>query len=325
MSYQHNQQIQLSHKSSRQSLNRQKGVVIVVALFIVAIVATMAYVMMARLARDTRRTELITHDVQAALYAEGSVLWAKDLLHNDWIKQKKDKRVDELPIKSPANDMNGYVISSVITDAEGRFNINNVSKPEWQTDFIRLIRFVYPKVSQEEAAAVAQATLDWVTPGSADNEFGRYYAELPMPYRAAHRLMVDPGELLLVKGVTPELYAALKPYITALPTVTPINVQSADVPVLALLSPSMTLETARAIRDLMLKSPPPTIQAFLALDIIKNHQIQADRATLTSQYFLVETEVGIGHQRILLYTLLQRHAVSGKADVQVVWQNRGAG
>ena len=67
---------------------------IVVALFLVALVAAMSYTMMARLARDTRRSELIMHDVQAELYAEGSVLWAKDSLRENWIRQKKDKRVD---------------------------------------------------------------------------------------------------------------------------------------------------------------------------------------------------------------------------------------
>jgi general secretion pathway protein K len=254
-------------------------VVIVVALFIVALVATMSYVMMERLARDTRRTELILRNNQAELYAGGSVIWAKDYLRNDWIKQKKDKRVDELPIKSPVNEVNGYSISSTITDAQGRFNINNVAKPEWQASFIRLINLVDPNVSQGDASAIALATVDWVTPGARDNEFTRYYAELPVPYRPAHALMVDPGELRLVKGITPKLFAALKPYITALPE---------------------------------------------ALDVIKNHHIQESQATLTSNYFLVSTEVGIEHQRILLYTLLQRLPGSGKADVLILWQNRGA-
>ena len=185
------------------SRNSQQGVVIIIALFIVALVATMSYVMMARLARDTRRTELILHDAQAGLYAQGSILWAKDLLRNDWIKQKKNKRVDELPIQSPANDMNGYTITSTINDAQGRFNLNNLSKPEWHVEFISLVHFVYPKMSQDAAAAVVHATFDWITPGTSDNEYAHYYAELPVPYRAAHRFIVDPAELLLVKGVTP--------------------------------------------------------------------------------------------------------------------------
>jgi len=307
------------------SLNQQRGIVIVVALFIVALVAAMSYVMIARLERDTRRVELITHDSQAEFYAEGSVIWAKDVLRNDWLNQKKDKPVDVMPIKSPKNDMNGYAITSSITDAQSKFNINNLSKPEWQQEFVKLIRTVYPKITQEGAAAIAAAVVDWVTPGARENEYARYYAELPVPYRPAHRLMVDPGELLLVKGVTPELYAALKPYISALPEVTPINPQTASPQVLMLLSPTMNYDTALAIHDLLVKSPPATLQAFLALDVIKNHQIKQDRITWTSNYFLVETEVGIERQHILLYTLLQRISASAKADIIILWQNRGMG
>jgi general secretion pathway protein K len=261
---------------------------------------------------------------QAELYAGGSVIWAKDYLRNDWIKQKKDKRVDELPVKSPVNDVNGYSISSTISDAQGRFNLNNVTKPEWQSSFIRLINLVDPNVSQGDASAIALATVDWLTPGARDNEFTRYYAELPVPYRPAHALMADPGELRLVKGVTPELFTALKPYITALPEVTPINPQSAEAPVLALLSATMSLQTAQSIHELLVKAPPPNMAAFMALDVIKNHHVQESQATLTSNYFLVSTEVEIEHQRILLYTLLQRLPGSGKADILILWQNRGA-
>lgn len=325
MSYLYKTKRYQQRKLSRQSLNRQRGIVIVVALFIVALVAAMSITMMSRLARDTRRVELIVHDIQAELYAEGSVFWAKDTLRKNWISQKKNKLVDVLPIKSPVNDMNGYSISSTISDAQGRFNLNNLSKPEWQPQFVRLVTLVYPKMSPEAANGIARAILDWVTPGARDNEYSRYYAELPVPYRAAHRLMVDPGELMLVKGVTPEMYAALKPYITALPEVTQINPMSAPAPVLALLSPTMNLETAQAIHDVISKDPPATLEAFLALDIIKNHHIKKESVTLTSGYFLVETEVGIEQQRILLYTLLRRISSTGKAAVSTLWQNRGMG
>ncbi len=325
MSYLYNPKRHQQHKLRRQSLNRQRGVVIVVALFIVALVAAMSIAMMSRLARDTRRVELIVHDTQAELYSEGSVFWAKDTLRKNWISQKKDKRVDELPIKSPVNTVNGYAISSTISDAQGRFNLNNLSRPEWQPQFVRLLTLVYPKISPENANGIARAILDWVMPGARDNDYSRYYAELPVPYRAAHRMMVDPGELMLVKGVTPEMYAALKPYITALPEVTQINPMSAPAPVLALLSPTMNLETAQAIHDVISKDPPKTLEALLALDIIKNHNIKKESVTLTSNYFLVETEVEIEHQHILLYTLLHRISSTGKADVSTLWQNRGMG
>lgn len=303
---------------------KQRGVVIIIALLIVALVAAMATTMMSRLARDTRRVELIMHDAQAALYADGSVLWAKDVLHNNWIRQKKDKRVDALPLQSPENEMQGYKINGNIQDAQARFNINNISKPEWQTDLIKLIRLVDPNISQNNAAEIVRATVDWIMPGARENEYARYYADLPVPYRAAHRFMVDISEWRLVKGVTPALFNAMKPYLIALPAVTMINPQTAAPPVLALMSTNMPLATAQTIRDMLAKNPPAQLEAFKALDIIKNHPLQDNKVTWVSNYFLVETEVATGEQRIILYTLLQRDN-GNKANVWVLWQNRGSG
>ncbi len=288
-------------------------------------VATMAYVMMARLARDMRRTEFIMNDVQAELYAAGSVMWAKDTLHVDWINQKKDKRVDQTPIKSPANEMHGYKINSTINDAQGKFNLNNLSKQDWQPDFIRFMRSVYPKISQEDATALTKATVDWISPGSGENEYSRYYANLPVPYRAAHRFMVSRSEWRLVKGMNEDLYQAMKPYITALPVVTQINPMSADPVLLTMLSPDLTLESATVLKEQMTKNPPPTLDAFKALDFLKNHPINTDRVTWTSFYFTVETDVSIEDQHILLYTLLQRNNNSSKSDVIVLLQTRGQG
>ncbi|MBV9575373.1 MAG: general secretion pathway protein GspK, partial [Gammaproteobacteria bacterium] len=101
--------------------------VIVIALFIVALAATMAYVMMSRLERDTRRTSLLLHYTQANFYAQGSIVWAMDQLRNNWERQKTNKLVDEIPIKSPENVMNGYKISSTIYDMQSRFNLNNLN------------------------------------------------------------------------------------------------------------------------------------------------------------------------------------------------------
>jgi general secretion pathway protein K len=160
-------------------------------------------------------------------------------------------------------------------------------------------------------------------PGDSMNEKGKYYLTLSPPYRAAHRMMVSASELQLIEGMTPALYTALAPYIAALPTVAPVNVQTASAPVLASLSESMTLETGKAIEQIRQQQNFPTIEAFLNLDIMKNHKISADKITILSQYFLVETTVKIEKQKVVLYTLLERIGKDGKSTVNVVWQSKG--
>ncbi len=60
---------------------------------------------------------------------------------------------------------------------------------------------------------------------------------------------VHVSELRLVKGVSADVYARLAPYVCALPRGTPINVNTASVPVLMTLSDTTTEQTAKTIRQ----------------------------------------------------------------------------
>lgn len=305
------------------SLKRQQGVVIVVALFFVALVATISYLMMARLERDTRRTSLLLRNTQAEFYAQGSIDWAKAQLRDNFNNQKPNQPVDKMPLKSAENEVQGYRIVSVINDMQARLNLNHVMNAEGQADFKRLVHVVVPNLDANQITTLQLSLLDWVMPGDSMNEKGKYYLTLSPPYRAAHRMMVSASELQLIEGMTPTLYAALAPYIAALPTVAPVNVQTASAAVLASLSESMTLETGKAIEQIRQQQNFPTIDAFLNLDIMKNHKISADKITILSQYFLVETTVKIEKQKVVLYTLLERIGKDGKSTVNVVWQSKG--
>lgn len=307
---------------NRQSLRSQQGVVIVVALFIVALVATLSYIMMARLERDTERTRLLLRTTQAESYAQGSVVWAMDTLRNNLERQKPNQLVDVMPLRAPVNNVDGYAISTVIYDLQGRFNLNNLTNTDAQADFVRLMRVVEPKLSEQSAQELARAASDWVSPVQQQNEYSKYYLQRVPAYNTAHRPMTSASELLLVKGMTPALFAALQPYITALPNTTQVNVQTAEEPVLASLSPGMTAETASALAQLRKQSPIVSAQAFSGLDIIKNHPVPADKITTTSSYFLAQTDVTIEKQHIVLYTLLERAANAGKGVVTVLWQSK---
>ena len=136
MSYQQNK-IKMVKRPIYQSqlYKAQQGVVIIVALFIVALVATMAYIMMARLSRDTERTALLLRDNTAEFYAQGSIAWAIDQLRNDFDQQKKDQVMDRVPIHSPIDIVNDYKIESTILDIQSRFNLNNLTDVSAQEDF----------------------------------------------------------------------------------------------------------------------------------------------------------------------------------------------
>lgn len=305
------------------SIHQQQGMVIVVAMLIVALSATLAYFMITRLDRDIYRSRLILNDAQAAFYAQGSVIWAMDQLRNNLLKRKVKHLVDVIPIKSPENVVNQYHISSVIYDMQAKFNLNNLTLPEAQEDFVHLLQMVKPQISPENAQHLANAIRDWISSSGADgkNEFSDYYAKLPVPYRSAHRLMIDVSELKLIKGIKPDIYAALRPYVCVLPTQTVMNIQTASLPVLASLSKTMTIESAKALADLRKEHPFTSLTDFMNLDLVKNHNLKTEKIAVISSYFLVVTNVSIDKQAVQYKTLLERNSGDGNTNLRIVWQS----
>jgi general secretion pathway protein K len=304
------------------SLQKQQGVVLVIALFFVALAVSMAYAMMSRLERDTRRTSLLLRATQADFYAQASIDWAKDQLRNNLTNKKPNLPIDVMPLESATNNVNGYSIVSKITDMQARMNINNLKTPEAQKDFKHLMQLVDPNLNEQRAQAITLAVADWITPGQQQNEYNKYYMSLSPPYRAAHRPMASVSELRLVKDMTPALFNALQSYLAALPEQTAVSVQTASAYVLAALNPTMTLEAGKTLEKIILQSKPPTIEAFLNIDFVKNHNLPKDKVSMESNYFLVETVVTIEKQQIVIYTLIERGGNQSKPSVNVLWQSK---
>jgi general secretion pathway protein K len=110
-------------------------------------------------------------------------------------------------------------------------------------------------IEQGEAQAMAGAAADWIDSDSNGGPLGaedNVYRAMPVPYLAANRKMADVSELRAVRGVTPKIYARLKPWICVLPVTDPVrlNVNTLapeQAPLVAMLLPGeLTVADARA-------------------------------------------------------------------------------
>ncbi len=303
-------------------LSRQRGAAIIVALFVVALVAIASTIMIERLRSDIRRTELVLNSNTTYHYAQGSILWAMDQLNNDWKNQKPDQLIDKTPIQSPVDKQNGATISSIIYDAQGFFNINNLTDQHNLINFIRLIQAVAPETDGGTAQNITLAIADWISQNAKNSALDEYYLKSNPSYQAPHRPMVSISELRLVKDVTPELYTKLLPFLIALPHATPININNALAPVLISLSPTMTIETAQNMVKGIAQKPYLTAQSFLDSEFVKNNPVEPNKITVASSYFLVKTNVTLGRQTLILYTLLERVAQSSQSTISILWQSK---
>ncbi len=303
---------------------KQQGAAIIVALFVTSLVAIAAIAMIERLRINLRSTELITYNLQANLLAQGSLVWAMEQLNTNWRQKKPNQLIDLTPIQSPVNQVGNARISGTIFDAQGHFNLNNLSDAGAKDDFIRLVVAAYPKMGVQGAREITAAIAYWIAAGAINNVFDDYYAKATSPpYRVPHRPMASVSELRLVKGVTAELYAALSPYVTALPEATPININNAAIPVLMSLSPTLTRDAAKTIVMQVKSAPFPTTQHFEQFAIIKNNPIPENKITVNSSYFLVKSSVKVEQQEATLYTLLHRIVKEEKPTEIVIWQSKG--
>ncbi len=129
---------------------------------------------------------------------------------------------------------------AVLSDGGNCFNVNSLvngfvetdnltARPIAMAQFIALLDML--GIPPASATPLTNAITDWIDsdsvplPGGAEDGD---YQRGPSPHRAANTLVQNPEELRAVSGMTPELYARLRPFLCALPTneLSPIGVNT---------------------------------------------------------------------------------------------------
>lgn len=296
------------------SARRQRGVAIITAIFYTVLASVLAVSLISTVQLEIRRTGNVIDNDRAYAFGLGVEAWVTQLLLRD--DDKKDSLDEDWAIVLPPITVEGGQISGRIEDMQGRFNINNLivegkrSEPDVQR-FNRLLQVL--GVDGE----IAPAIVDWLDedaepsfPDGAEDE--AYYSQ-PVPYRAANRPMASASELRLVKGVTPEIYIQLEPFICALPQRTLLNVNTASAQLLATVADGMSLADGETLIELRDEESFASVDQFLQQEIFKERaaDIQKEAFSVTTDYFLVDAQTQYGERgKLRLFSLLQRK--SGK-------------
>jgi general secretion pathway protein K len=205
----------------------------------------------------------------------------------------------------------GGVATAKLADGGNCFNLNSlvietapatyVSYTPARLQFARLIRLVGgPGASGDSIAA---ATSDWIDSDTSPLDLGAEdsaYGGQATPYRTANTLMGDVSELRAVAGVTPAIYAKLRPWICALPIAKPskINVNTLlpeQAPLLAMLMPdTLTVEGAR--QALLQRQPQgyADVAAFWKAASITPSSDASTGTAVTTSWFALQVDVTVG-------------------------------
>jgi general secretion pathway protein K len=288
----------------------QRGVAVLTAMLIVTIGTIIAVNLMWNATLDLRRTESALAADQGLLYMQGAEAWAADILRQDQVDSPNSDNLSEAwATELPPLPVDGGTIAGKLEDLQGRFNLNNLIKPDGTQNDLARRQFERLLFLLDLDPGIAGAVVDWL---DADTEV-RFptggedvtYAGADPPYRTANSMITSPSELMAVTGFDKDKYRQLAPYVTALPIGTKLNVNTASAVLLASLSEDIDLATAEALVEQRNDAEFP--------DIDKTFEGLVEPAVLktidgVSEHFLLTATVTLGTNQLTMRSVLQRDA-----------------
>lgn len=309
-------------RTSIRSRNGQCGIAIVLAMSTVALAAVAATAIVVTQSPWVRQSELSASHVQARTLVQAGVDWACAVLHEDRRSSSVDQLGEPWALRLAPMPVENGKLAGFLEDQQGLFNLNNIVKdgkviPEQLAQFRRLLSILgFPDV---HAAAMADALADWIDADDVPRLRGaedEYYLSMQPPYSTSNRPLTDVAELALVRGFDANARARLRPFVSALPRFTAVNVNTAPPEVLAAITSGLGLDGARLLVTRRDSSYFRNRSDFLEA-IPRGATIADSDITVSSDYFRVSLHVTIGDAQANGVALLHR---PGTAWPTIVWR-----
>ena len=281
------------------NLNRQ-GVAIISVMIVIALISASVSLMLQRFGKDLQQTQYTLNQTQALNHLYSIEAWAKIILINDEPSVDslgEDWATDITPIQIPGGTLHGK-----LTDLHSKLNLNNlidlktdIYSPQYRAFFYDCIVRLNTQLNQQSMA---------------DTIFSYVVSQSPKP-----KLFDQLAELRNIQTITVKDYIKIKPYLSALPNLSAININTASKQVLSCIHPQLSGALVDEIIRHRENQPFNTIDQFwsyahsllpnLTLEEIKD-SFPVEFTNTLSDYFLLETEIIIENNKLIGQTILHR-------------------
>lgn len=308
-------------------MSRQRGVVLLSALILVALAAVVAATLFFDTAMSARRSAASFSMEQALQLGAGAEALAAYALVQD--KNQDDSMRDGWAQHyGPVEVETEVGLEAQITDEQGKFNLNTLLKADGTADANAVKVFQRLLELSEVEPRWASLLVDWldanVQPEADGGEDSLYLSQQP-PYRAANQLITSVSELRQLPGFDQKMYLRLLPHVTALPPeARTVNVCTADGVVLDALN-ALSKNNANNTEYSRLK--PEELErnrqngCFPQRSVLAaNEPDIAARIGERSSYFRLQTFLRIGTAQFALYSLMYR---DGAGHVRPILRTMG--
>ena len=282
------------------NINNRQGIAIISVLIVIALISASVGLMFQRFDRDLKQTQYIVKQTQSLNHLYSLEAWAKSILLSD------DLSIDNLdeiwatsitPIQVPGGSVYGKLI-----DLQSRLNLNNIIdlesniySPQYRSFFYDCINLINTQLQQQLMA---------------DTIFSHAVGQSPKP-----KLFDQLAEIRKIKSISIEDYIKIKPFLTTLPSLTPININTASKEVLSCIHPQLSGSLVNKVIQKRKNKAFGIIDEFwtfahtllpnLTIDEIKEN-FPAKFVNTVSDYFLLETSIVLEKNKLIGHTIFYR-------------------
>lgn len=299
---------------------QQRGMALVLALMAISFLVAVTVQLFATVNWQMQAAGNLGEGVMLDAMTRSSLNLARAALYADQKENNFDSEHDSwgtLDQERISNLLGTGRLAATVEDLSGRLQVNALyysnkkdpakKQPHEARQRELWLRFLtsglFAVEDEEQAESLLDAMYDWIDENDLEKEGNGaesgFYQGLQPPYSARNKPVAYPEELLLIRGMTPELfygngkYLGLSRFITVAGTDGKINLNSAPAELIQYLAPGIDAEAAGKLvefrqepdnRD-MLATPGwyKQVPAFPG-DV----DIPQDLLTVKSQYFLVK-------------------------------------
>jgi general secretion pathway protein K len=320
----------MTRRHASQPLKPQAGVALLAALILMlALVITMGDIFY-RHQIDISQATGARHTDQAILLAISGENWARQLLSDNADDRDIDHFEEDWAQAMPILPVEGGTLTGCLSDLQGRVNLNNFSrytsqslKTEMDADtngYARVWEALLVALDIAVDPSRSATIVDWL---DADSELVNSWGAEQIDYDAytpprvpANSLITDPTELAAIGSYQVAEVQRLLPWLSTLPAVTTININTASSQLLAALGGTIGLEFEQMVSE---QRPFNSVDDFhrfiaertqLALPVVKTRW-PATVIGVNSNYFELYLEVTLGEARIEVKSIMDR---AGRAE-----------
>jgi general secretion pathway protein K len=302
----------MPYPESNQSCHSENGSATITALIVVGVAAVVISGLVWRQQLQIHNIENLRDRTQAQWLQRGMIDFARLVLTQDmrnsqadhlgeaWALPLNDSKVADF-VKSAdiPDELKSISVNGAITDAQGLFNLSNLSNAAGVLVYSRLLTNLglNPSLAQQTAQTLQEKQIT----------------------------IQDVSDLIAIPGYNESIIEMLRRYVIALPTVSTVNINTAPAEVLMAVFPALSRSSANNMVQQRSNTPVKNVNEINTLltrsGAGSNVTVDASLVNINSQFWIADSAVKIGNNLFKNTSLIQRSSEPLPLGnyTQVIW------